>query len=139
MQVAFPCFKIISHQVHIYLSEPLHLYTPSRQLRSSADTQVFRTASFRTKSCGQRAFSYQASAIWNQLPVSVRHSPRVCSCVCVCGCVCACVRACVRTCVRARVCACVRAYVRACVCVCVCVCCIRGILKMCVFKECVSA
>ena len=47
------CFKIISHQAPIYLSELLHLYTPSRQLRSSADTRVFRIPSFRTKSSGQ--------------------------------------------------------------------------------------
>ena len=51
------CFKIISHQAPIYLSEPLHLYTPSRQFRSSTDTRVFRIPSFRTKSCGQRSFS----------------------------------------------------------------------------------
>ncbi len=73
------CFKIISHQAPIYLSELLHLYTPSRQLRSSTDTRVFRIPSFRTKSCGQRSFSYQAPVIWNQLPVSVRHSTSVSS------------------------------------------------------------
>ena len=47
-------FKIISDQAAIYLSERLHLYTPSRQLRSSADTRVFRIPSFRAKSSGQR-------------------------------------------------------------------------------------
>ena len=73
------CFKIISHQAPIYLSELLHLYTPSRQLRSSTDTRMFRIPSFRTKSCGQRSFSYQAPVIWNQLPVSVRHSTSVSS------------------------------------------------------------
>ena len=62
------CFKIISHQAPIYLSELLHLYTPSRQLRSSTNTRLFRIPSFRTKSCGQRSFSYQAPVIWNQLP-----------------------------------------------------------------------
>ena len=31
------CFKIISHQAPIYLSE-IHLYTPSQQLHSSTDT-----------------------------------------------------------------------------------------------------
>ena len=72
------CFKIISHQAPLYLSE-LHLYTPSRQLRSSTDTRVFRIPSFRTKSCGQRSFSYQVPVIWNQLPVSVRHSTSVSS------------------------------------------------------------
>ena len=55
------CFKVISHQAPIYLSELLHLYTPSRQLRSSAGTRVFRIPSFRTKSSGQHPFSYQLS------------------------------------------------------------------------------
>ena len=73
------CFKIISHQFPIYLSELLRLYTPSRQLRSSADTQVFRIPSSRTKSCGQRSFFYQAPVILNQLPVSVRYSISVSS------------------------------------------------------------
>ena len=73
------CFKIISHQAPIYLSERLHLYAPSRQLRSSTDTRVFRIPSFRTKSCGQRSFSYQTPVIWNQLPVSVCHSTSVSS------------------------------------------------------------
>ena len=36
-----------------------HLYTPSRQLRSSADTPVLRMPSFRTKASGQRPFSDQ--------------------------------------------------------------------------------
>ena len=70
---------IISHQTPIYLSELLHLYTPSRQLRSSTDTRVFRIPSFRTKSCDQRSFFYQAPVIWNQLPVSVRRSTSVSS------------------------------------------------------------
>ena len=73
------CFKIISHQAPIYPSELLHLYTPSWQLRSSTDTRMFRILSFRTKSCSQHSFSYQAPVIWNQLPVSVRHSASVSS------------------------------------------------------------
>ena len=32
-----------------------------------------------SESCGQRSFSYQAPVIWNQLPVSVRHSTSVSS------------------------------------------------------------
>ena len=73
------CFKVISHQAPIYLSELLRLYSPSRQLRSSANARMFRIPSFRTKSSGQRSFSYQAPVIWNQLPVSVRHSTSVSS------------------------------------------------------------
>ena len=39
------CLKIISYQTPIYLSELLHLYTSSRQLRSSGDTRAFRIPS----------------------------------------------------------------------------------------------
>ena len=45
-----------------------HLYTPSRQLRSSADTRVFRKPSSRTKSSSQRSFSYRAPTVWNPTP-----------------------------------------------------------------------
>ena len=64
-KVSLLCFKIISHQAPISLSKLLHLYTPSWQLCSSADTQVFRIPSCWTKSSGQCSFSYQASVIWN--------------------------------------------------------------------------
>ena len=73
------CFKIIFHQAPICLSELLHLYSPSQQLGSSTDTQVFRISSFQTKSCGQCSFSCQAPVIWNQLPVYVCHSTSVSS------------------------------------------------------------
>ena len=59
-KLSFLCFKIIPHQDPVHLSERLHLYTPSRQLRSSAVTRLFRTPSFRAKSCDQRSFCYQA-------------------------------------------------------------------------------
>ena len=139
------CFKIISHQGPIYLSELLRLYTPSRQLRSSTDTRVFRIPSFRTKSCGQHSFSYRAPVIWNQLSVSARHSTSVSSfksslktflflktfssfsflrlpryatgvwCVCVCARARARVRAC--ACARVRACASLCVCVRVCVCI----------------------
>ena len=57
--------------ITIYLWKLLHVYTSSWLLRSSADTWEFRIPSFRTKSSGQRSFSYQAPVIWNQLPVSI--------------------------------------------------------------------
>ena len=51
------CFALRSFLIRapIYLSELLHLYTPSRQLRSSIGTHMFRIPSFRTKFCGQRS------------------------------------------------------------------------------------
>ena len=70
------CFKIISHQAPVYLSELLHLYTPSRQLRSSTDTRVFSLITLIAPICD-----------W---------------CVCVCIRACACVR--VWFCVCVRVC-----------------------------------
>ena len=42
-KLSLHCFKIISHQAPFYLSELLHLYTPSRQLLSSADNRVQNT------------------------------------------------------------------------------------------------
>ena len=110
------CFKIISRQAHIYFSERLHLYTPSRrQLRSYTDTRMFRIPSFRTKSSGQRSFSYQAPCFclsfylcqFFQIFLENLFSKNFfsvplpwCAAVCVFVCVCVCVRACVRACVR---------------------------------------
>ena len=97
---------------------------------------------------GQRSFSYQAPFIWNQLPVSVRHSASVSSfksslktfnflktfssvslpwyATGACVCVCACVRA--RACVGGES-VCVRAYV------CVRSCLMRWILTICICKK----
>ena len=57
-----------------YLSDLLKFYIPSWQLRSSSDTRLLCISSFRLKSFGQRKFSYQASVLWNSLPISLRHS-----------------------------------------------------------------
>ena len=78
-KLASLCFKSPNGSAPTYLSDLLHLYTPSRQLRSSADTRVFRIPSFRTKSSGQRSFSYQAPTTWNKLPASIRYASSVSS------------------------------------------------------------
>ena len=67
-------FKSVNNDGPLYLSDLLRLYIPSRQLRFSSDTRLLRIASFRLKSFGQRKFSYQASVLWNSLPISPRHS-----------------------------------------------------------------
>ena len=56
-----------------YLSEPLHLCTPSRDLRSSADTRILETPRSNSKSLGQRSFSHVGPSTWNDLPYSLRH------------------------------------------------------------------
>ena len=43
-------FQSLNGSAPMYLSDILHFYTPSRPLRSSADTRVFRIPSFRTQS-----------------------------------------------------------------------------------------
>ena len=119
-KLASLCFKFLNGSAHTYLSDLLHLYTLSRQVRSSANTRVFRIPSFHTKSSGQRSFSYRAPATWKKLPASIRHASSVssfrsslktflfsktfssipCPEVTVCDKVCVCVQVCVfeRTC-----------------------------------------
>ena len=60
-----------------YLSDLLELYTPSRTLRSSADTRIFRSPNRRKRFQGQRAFFCLfliGPSIWNNLPFSRRHA-----------------------------------------------------------------
>ena len=67
-------FTSVNNDGPSYLSDLLKFYFPSRQLRSSSDTRLLRIPSFRLKSFGQRKFLYQASVLWNSLPISLRHS-----------------------------------------------------------------
>ena len=85
------CFNITSHQAPICLSELLHIYTPSRQLCSSAETCVFRIPSFWTKSSGQCSFSLYSVCVFE-----------LCVCVfvlCVCVCMC-CMHWILKTCIK---------------------------------------
>ena len=66
--------KSVNNDGTSYLSDLLKFYIPSRQLRSSSDSRLLCILSFRLKSLGQRKFSYQASVLWNSLPISLRHS-----------------------------------------------------------------
>jgi hypothetical protein len=73
------CFAVISSTGPEYLSELLNIYIPSRQLRSASDTRMFKIPLFKTKTNGQRSFSYQAPTIWNKLPANIRQSTSVSS------------------------------------------------------------
>ena len=57
----------------VYLSELLLPYTPSRQLRSSSDSRILSIPRTRTKTTGNRSFSFHAPTFWNQLPSHIRH------------------------------------------------------------------
>ena len=47
------CFHIVSDTALLYLSELLHLYSPSRSLRSAADTRIFRAPTMGRKALGE--------------------------------------------------------------------------------------
>ena len=66
-------FKSVNNDGPSYLSD-LKFYIPSRQLRSSSDTRLLRIPSFCLKSFGQCKFLYQASVLWNSLPISLHYS-----------------------------------------------------------------
>ena len=67
------CFKSLQDLAPRYVLDLLHLYTPSRRLRSSSDARLFRIPSFRSKN--NWTFAHQASSAWNSLPFTERHAP----------------------------------------------------------------
>ena len=64
-------FKIVHTQQPAYLSDLLSLYEPSRQLRSSSQTLLYRHRS-RTI-LATRSFKHTSVAIWNSLPAHIRN------------------------------------------------------------------
>ena len=66
------CFGAIISTGPVYLSDLLKIYTPSRQLRSSADIPILCIPSVNTKSYGERSFSYTAPTLWSTLPKDIR-------------------------------------------------------------------
>ena len=74
------CYNSFSETYPPYLSEHLTVYYPSRQLRSVLDTKTFRIPLTKTKTFGERAFSFTGPKQWNSLPYDVRYSPSVLSC-----------------------------------------------------------
>ena len=56
--VACMCFSAINGSGPAYLSELLHVYTPSRTLRSSSDTRMLKIQLYKHKTRGFRTFSF---------------------------------------------------------------------------------
>ena len=73
-KIAFICFHIVSGTAPPYLSELLHLYSPSRSLRSASDTRIFRVSRMGRRTLRERSFQYIGPVLWNSLPLSGRHS-----------------------------------------------------------------
>ena len=67
------CFNAINVSGPAYIPELLHVYTPSRALRSSSDTRMLKIQQYKRKSHGFHAFSCFGPHIWNSLPQVLRH------------------------------------------------------------------
>ena len=72
-KVACVCFNAINGSGPAYLSELLHVYTPSYPLRSSSDTHMLKIQQYKCKSHRFLAFSCFGPHIWNSLPQDLRH------------------------------------------------------------------
>ena len=57
------CFNAITSSTPAYLSDLLHLYSPSRSLRSSADTHLLKIPLYKFKTKGDHAFSYYGPSV----------------------------------------------------------------------------
>ena len=64
------CFSVNNGTGSKYLSELLTIYTPSRQLRSAADTELSRIPAFNTKTNGQRSFFISSRFCLEQSPLN---------------------------------------------------------------------
>ena len=72
-KVACVCCNAITGSGPVYLSELLHVYTPSHPLCSSSDTHTLKIQQYKCKSHGFRAFSCFGPHIWNSLLHDLRH------------------------------------------------------------------
>ena len=72
-KVACMCFNAINSSGPAYLSELLHVYIPSRTLRSSSDTRILKIQQYKRKAHGFCTFSCFGPHIWNSLPQDLRH------------------------------------------------------------------
>ena len=67
------CVSAINGSGAAYLSELLHVYTPSHALHSSSDTHMLKIQQYKHKTSGFRTFSCFGPHIWNSLPQDLRH------------------------------------------------------------------
>ena len=71
------CFKAITSSTSAYLSDLLHLYSPSRSLRSSTDTRLLKMPCDKCQTKGDRAFSCFGPSVWNSLPLHIRNASTI--------------------------------------------------------------
>ena len=72
-KVACIRFIAVNGSSPAYLSELLHVYTPSRTLRSSSGTRMLEIQQYKRKTHGFRTFSCFGPHIWNSIPQDLKH------------------------------------------------------------------
>ena len=70
-KLAVLCHKVLQGKAPSYLSSMITRYKPSRNLRSSSRDSLI-VPRVKTKTYGERSFSYVAPHIWNSLPLPIR-------------------------------------------------------------------
>ena len=75
-KVLLMIYKIVNGYSPSYLSDLLKSYTPTRTLHSQ-NTELLSVPRVKKKSAGERAFSYRAPFLWNNLPIDIRQSDSV--------------------------------------------------------------
>ena len=73
-KVATLCYNSFTESYPVCPSELLTVYHPSRQLRSISDTRTFRIPFTKTKTFGQRAFSFTCPTEWNSYDIRLSES-----------------------------------------------------------------
>ena len=69
------CYKFLNNSAPMYLSNSLHLYTPSRSLCSTSDPLWLHIPRSKLSTFGPRSFSVYGPSVWNTLPLSLRLKP----------------------------------------------------------------
>ena len=78
-QVVCMHFSAINGSGPAYISELLHVYSPSPTLRSSSDTRMLRIQQYKHKTHGFCTFSCFGPHIWNSLPQDLSHCSTISS------------------------------------------------------------
>ena len=71
------CYKCLYQLAPDYLTELLHFYIPSRDLRSSDPSLSLLVVPKTRTGFGDRSFEAAAPALWNSLPPAIKHSSSV--------------------------------------------------------------
>ena len=62
------CYKSLNNSAPIYLSNSLHIYTPSRSLRSASDSLCLHIPRTKLSTFAPHSFSSYGPSTWNTLP-----------------------------------------------------------------------